>query len=452
MKSQMGFVSPSRRTQKGSIMIMGTLTLTALVGMLGLGFDAAYLYHLKRRAQVAADAGAKAASLELQAGSNSDTVKSAARTEVTSNGFTNGVDGATVTVNNPAVYGRYAGVTGAVEVIVTQSNTPFFMQVLGVTAAAASARAVGGLADSSACIYVLDPSASHAFEVSGGSSINANCGVVDDSSSSHAFDVSGGSSSITVASASVVGGVEQCTSCTITESPNQVVTGATYEDDPLSNIAAPTVGSCTYTGVVGHTSGVSLSGGSVSVLPSTATAITGTGTQADPYVLSPGTYCNGITLSAVYATFNSGTYILNGGGLTSSSSNGHISGTAVTFYNTGTGGFGSYAYKPIVISGGGTANFSAPTSGSLSGILFFQDRTLPNQSSQETVSGGSSTTFEGAIYMPKSQLVFSGGSAQNPAYVIIVSRILTFSGASTINNDYSGLPLGSPIKVTGIIE
>ena len=164
-------------------MILGTLTMTALLGMLGLGFDAAYLYHLKRRAQVAADAGAKAASLEMQAGSNADTVASAARTEVTSNGFTNSVSGATVTVNNPALYGRYAGITGAVEVIVTQSNTPFFMQALGVTTAAASARAVGGLADSSACIYVLDPTANHAFEVSGSGSVNANCGIVDDSSS-----------------------------------------------------------------------------------------------------------------------------------------------------------------------------------------------------------------------------------------------------------------------------
>src|SRR5689334_8680773 len=95
------------------------------------------------------------------------------------------------------------------------------MQVLGVTTAAVSARAVGGLTDSSACIYVLDPSASHSFEVSGGSR------------------------SINVTSANVVGGVEQCSNCTITESPYQVVTGATYESDPLAYVAAPTVGSCT---------------------------------------------------------------------------------------------------------------------------------------------------------------------------------------------------------------
>jgi hypothetical protein len=36
--------------------------------MLGLAFDAAYLYHLKLGAQIAADAGARAAALELQNG------------------------------------------------------------------------------------------------------------------------------------------------------------------------------------------------------------------------------------------------------------------------------------------------------------------------------------------------------------------------------------------------
>ena len=59
--------------------MLGTLTMVAMFGMLGLGIDAAYLFHLKRMAQVAADAGAKAASIELEAGSNADAVTSAAR-------------------------------------------------------------------------------------------------------------------------------------------------------------------------------------------------------------------------------------------------------------------------------------------------------------------------------------------------------------------------------------
>src|SRR5258708_25113517 len=109
----------SRR--RGSIAILGTLTMTALFGMLGLTFDAAYLYHLKRQAQMAADAGARAAALELQSGSTSDTIRTQAKAETATNGFTDGANGVTVTVNEPPVGGNWAGNANAVQVIVKQT-------------------------------------------------------------------------------------------------------------------------------------------------------------------------------------------------------------------------------------------------------------------------------------------------------------------------------------------
>jgi hypothetical protein len=123
----------------------------------------------------------------------------------------------------------------------------------------------------------------------------------------------------------------------------------------------------------------------------------------------------------------------------------------VTFYNTANA---TYAYNPVNISGGGTVSFTAPQSGSMAGMLFFQDRTLTFGSiPKETLSGGSSAGFEGALYFPKSQLIFSGGSALHPDYVEVVVRLFTISGTSTINSDYANLPLGhSPIPATGIIE
>ena len=58
--------------------------------------------------------------------------------------------------------------------------------------------------------------------------------------------------------------------------------------------------------------------------------------------------------------------MLAGGGLSAMANDDE--GTGVTFYNTtGTGG-----YKAINLTGGSTANFSAPTSGPLTGILFFR--------------------------------------------------------------------------------
>jgi len=63
------FSASKPKWQRGSITILCTLTMTALFGMLGLTVDAAYLHHLKRTAQIAADAGARAAALELKNGS-----------------------------------------------------------------------------------------------------------------------------------------------------------------------------------------------------------------------------------------------------------------------------------------------------------------------------------------------------------------------------------------------
>ncbi len=354
--------------------------MTALFSMLGLTFDGAYLYHLKRTAQMAADAGAKAASIELQNGSSNDTITAQAKAETATNGFTDGVNSVTVTVNKPPVGGNWAANPNAVQVIVQQAVPTSFMQVLGLANAQVAAEAVGGLQSGTNCIYALNPAVDHAISISGNSStINANCGVMDDSSTSHGFSVSGGAT-FSATSVSVVGGVEDTSgtdlcgsNCTVSNSPNKPVTGAALELDPLRTIAQPTVGACTYTGTVGNNY-VALSGSAVSVLPITAPPITGLGTVGNPYVLSPGTYCNGISISAgLYATFSSGTYILKGisgsNQALSVSGGATVSGTGVTFFQTATS---SGNYKPIAISGGSTASFSAPNSGSLAGMLFFR--------------------------------------------------------------------------------
>jgi hypothetical protein len=87
-------------------------------------------------------------------------------------------------------------------------------------------------------------------------------------------------------------------------------------------------------------------------------------------------------------------------------------------------------------------------------MLFFQDRTLTgvNNNGQESFTGGSNLTLQGALYFPLDNVTFSGGTTAHPDYLIIVADTITFSGGSAINNDYSGLDLGSPIQVTGIIE
>ena len=118
-----------------------------------------------------------------------------------------------------------------------------------------------------------------------------------------------------------------------------------------------------------------------------------------------------------------------------------MTGTGVTFYNTtGTSGYGA-----ITLNGNSQANFSAPTSGPLAGILFFQDRSIPSTGAASTINGNSSSTFDGAIYFATTAVNFNGNSSAN-GYSIVVANQLILNGNSNLGNNYSSLTGGSPIK------
>jgi len=95
------------------------------------------------------------------------------------------------------------------------------------------------------------------------------------------------------------------------------------------------------------------------------------------------------------------------------------------------------------MGGGSTVQLAAPTTGALAGILFFQDRSVVS-ALVNTFSNGASTTFTGALYFPTTAVSYTGGAAG--AYTIVVANTVGFSGGVTVNNNYSSLPGGSPIK------
>jgi len=171
------------------------------------------------------------------------------------------------------------------------------------------------------------------------------------------------------------------------------------------------------------------------------------GSSGSPYQLYAGTYCGGITVHGnAVLKFNPGTYVLAGGGM-SVNGNTTMSGTGVTFYNTtGTGGYGA-----ISLNGNSQSNFSAPTSGPLVGILFFQDRSVPGTGAGSTISGNSSSTFDGALYFATTTLSFNGNSSAS-GYSIVVANQLSLSGNASLGANYSSLTGGSPIKGTTLAE
>src|SRR5439155_10574785 len=126
-----------------------------LLAFVGLAFDVGYVQWSRRRAQTATDAGAMAGAWANKQG---DTYVTAGQNASADNGYTNGTDGVTVTINKPPTSGSYTTDANAVEAIVSQDAPSYFMRILGWNVLPVRARAVAKGGFSTACIYALDPS------------------------------------------------------------------------------------------------------------------------------------------------------------------------------------------------------------------------------------------------------------------------------------------------------
>ncbi len=405
------------KSEAGQALLLMALSMIVLCGFAGLGIDMGYLRYMKRQMQAATDSAALAGASELGYGD----VTSAAWADASTNGFTDGVNGTTITVNNPPLSGPNQGNPSYVEVLVAQSQPTFFMKLLGVDSEMVSTRAVAYQGVSGACIYALDPSISSAFVVNGSTSLTAQCGILDNSNNSTAALVQNGGGCLSAKYIGVVGTFKNNSSCLPTPMP---VSGIAPFSDPLAFLQPPTVGPCNYT----------------------STSITG-GTTT----IYPGVYCGGINISggSTDVTFSPGTYIINGGGM-NISGGANVHGNGVTFYITGT----STSFKGVSITGGSNSQLISPTSGTYNGVLFFQDRSIVDGSSSDdtNIAGGSGTDVQGTLYFPTTSLTYSGNSADS-AYTILIADTVKIANTTTINDTYSVVTNGwSPIHSAVLTE
>lgn len=396
-------------------MVTMLLSLVVIFAFLGLAIDVGYEQLVKIRMQTAADAAALGGAQEIRASGPSN-VTASAKADAAVNGFTDGQNSVTVTVNNPPSTGYSTSDSSAVEVLISQNVPTFFMQVLGFSSGRVQARAVARIGGGTTCFYTLNPSMSGALSVSGGVTATFACGVMVNSNSNTALSVTGGSH-LNAPYLAVVGRSTINGGSSVSPSPTQGVPAVT---DPLASLARPAVGSCTYTNInIG-------SGATTSV--------------------NPGTYCNGLIIAGgATVTMNSGLYIFKGGGF-HIAGGAHVTGTGVTLYNSTAAG---YTYQPFVFDNGTGITLTAPTTGTYAGILLYQDPTVVS-SLRNTFAGGVNATMTGTFYFPTTGLDYSGGA--NAAYTIIVADNVTFSGGATVNNNYSSLPGGSPIKGTAALS
>jgi hypothetical protein len=109
-----------------------SLIFVSLLLFAGLAVDAGLLERSYIQMQGSAQAAASASSIALQRGGSAATITSAGQTVAGFNGYTNGVSGVAVTIQNPPTSGTYSGNSLAVLATVTKAVPTTFLSLLGL--------------------------------------------------------------------------------------------------------------------------------------------------------------------------------------------------------------------------------------------------------------------------------------------------------------------------------
>lgn len=405
---------------RGNVLILAGTGAVALVGGAGLSVDTVQWYLWKRQLQQAVDSGAAAGAYSLARGND---YSSSATRELNRNADST----LSITIErlaNPPATGDYTGDTGAVEVVATTVRSLPFSSVFLDVAPAVRARAVAAIVSGGEhCVIALAENGV-GVNVAGSGNVQLGCGVAANSDGSQAIYLEG-SSWLDADPLSSVGGIHYASS--------NVPAGTSVNPyglpvvDPLAsrNLEVPSS-------------------------PSSCTANNYTVAPPQTVTISPGRYCNGLTLKGT-VTMSPGVYIVDRGSFTVTSQ-AHVIGEGVTIVLTGNSP-SDIAYATI--DGGADLNIRAPTQSEdayWENIFLFQDPRGSTRLSQ--FSGGSSTAFEGIAYLPKGNVRFTGSSGQHADCLLLVANRVTFTGTTSIDNncpsDYDDLNLSS--RIVRVVE
>ena len=402
--------------QSGATYVLVATTLTVLVGMAGLGFDATIWYKDRRDVQSVADMSVLAGVHAKLIGADLDTITQEVKDQAARNGFVHDTDG-TITVNSPPDFGTHKDDPEYVEVIVDMPRRlNFAAMFLEGDTINISARAVSGLlSGGDNCVLALSQTETRAIRFAGTADVDSACGIASNSSDSQAIYING-SASVTVGSAQAYGQIHDQHGNMVVGDPNQVL--AVRLDDPYegTEIPAVTAADCDFT------------------------------EQHYDETHSPlqeGVYCGGMHISGdvtlepgVYIVFgtNAGKrdLVINGGA--DVDANG-----PVTFILTSDN---DNKIGKVTINGNATVDLDAPDADGhddgpyqdkYGGMLIVQDPDA-NPNLKNKFNGGAAMDLSGAVYLPGTETELSGGSDTAPGCLQIVTRTVDFVGDSGFGN------------------
>jgi hypothetical protein len=404
--------------QGGAVAPLAAITLPVLLGLVGLGVETGMWYADKRVLQVQADAAATGGAFELASGGSAS---AAASRDAERNGFST-AQGGVVTVASPPASGRYAGDVSAVEVTVSRQRSLLFSGLFqNNDATTIRARAVARFQQAgAACVLALETTHSQALYFTGSATINmVNCGMAANSASSQAMQVSG-NATVNTGWVDLVGDYDISGSGELNSTITPRTGGAAIAD-PFAALPSPSAGACLKSGYKSKAN--------------------------KSETLQPGTYCDGMTISAQSnVTLSPGTYVVKGGSF-KVNGNSTLGGSGVTIILTGSNGDNAFAE----INGNASVSLTAPSSGTYAGIAFYQDRNA-SSSEDNKFNGGSSMAIAGAMYFPRSLVKFNGGNQTGGGCTRIVAREVTFTGNADLENNCAALGLESGSVSVRLVE
>ena len=389
-----GLVARLKRDRRGNVAIVFALGMPMIAAGAAFSVETSFDYYKHQRLQAAADAAAFSGALEVLDGSDSATIQNAANKAAAANGWVSG--SGTITVNTPPATGPNQ-VSQAVEVILTQVQPRYFTALFVHQPITLRRRAVAMYqVAANACVVALSHAASRAIDVTGSATMTlTGCDVASDSTASDAIHT-WGSAGVTADCAFSVGGIANNGAMTLAACPGGI-SGVSPVADPFSAVPTPAVpGSCIATS--------SYNGAS----------------------LSPGYYCNGLSLKGS-DTLAPGVYYIAGSGL-SIGALAQVSGTGVTIYLSGA--------ARVDMKANADVQLSAPTSGTYSGILFFGDRGN-SAATTNTFNGDSASRLTGDLYFPTQAVSYNGNFSGINGCTYVVANTISWSGSSVFSVDCS---------------
>ncbi len=286
--------------------------------------------------------------------------------------------------------------------------TPFVLHHLSSAVmpinASATAKRTGS---ESICVIALNSTNDDVLHALGKAQFNANgCAIYSNSTSSNGISLKKGAvlQATSTYSAGGYSGIRD-------DFKPEPITDSPQITDPLVDRVAPVAGSC-------DVNDLSLFGKSI--------------------ILRPGTYCGGLKIGKSKVEFKPGIYVIKDGPFEVSGTS-LITGKNVGFYFEGdksTMDFGPSS----------TLKLSAPKTGPLAGILFFEDRSAPPDR-KFVIRSKNAEQLEGTIYIPRGKLIAEKDSkvGQTSNWTAIVANQIRIDTADLqVNSDYSASDIPVP--------